>query len=141
MCVTCNTHEGESFVPEGLGRPDDGSSPSAGFNSSEASFHNWLTGFLPGLSAREIELVKRHYPPRGATETGESYEGAYARAGMIYRDVVLACPAYLIAKAAGTSSWVTEYTISPAKHASDTYRVSIYHQGIIESLFCRTRAG
>ncbi|CAG7920492.1 unnamed protein product [Penicillium olsonii] len=110
-----NTHEGENFIPSGLASEDGN-----GFNSSTASFHDWLTGFVPGLSKKQIGQVESiYYPARGTTETTE-YNTSYVRAGLVYRDVVLACPAYWIASAASKKGYLGEYTISPAKHASDT---------------------
>jgi hypothetical protein len=114
-----NTHEGQNFVPPGL----DSSGSENGFNSSDASFHQWVKGFLPGLSARDIEDIEEiYYPPEGSTETIE-YNTTYVRAGFIYRDVVLACPAYWMASAAKRNGYVGEYTISPATHGSDTIYV------------------
>ncbi|KGO73825.1 Carboxylesterase, type B [Penicillium italicum] len=91
-----------------------------GFNSSVASFHQWLSGFVPGLSAEEISDVESLYPAEGSTETIDSYNTSYVRAGLVYRDVVLACPAYWIASAATEKGYLGEYTISPATHGSDT---------------------
>ncbi|KAL4889218.1 Alpha/Beta hydrolase protein [Aspergillus ambiguus] len=111
-----NSHEGENFVPAGLGA----SAGSGGFNASEAGFRAWLVGFLPGLSAREIDLIdRRYYPVSGGTETMR-YNTTAVRAGLVYRDVVLTCPAYWIAGAASAAGYLGEYTIAPAKHASDT---------------------
>ncbi|RAL15105.1 putative carboxylesterase [Aspergillus homomorphus CBS 101889] len=113
-----NTHEGENFIPSGLGSP---TTTSTGFNSSLASFHTWLTGFVPGLSAHEIDLVQsRYYPDAGSTETIDTYNSTFVRAGLVYRDLVLACPAYWVASAARRDGYLGEYTISPAKHGSDT---------------------
>ncbi|OIW34853.1 carboxylesterase [Coniochaeta ligniaria NRRL 30616] len=114
-----NTHEGETFIPGGLGGAKDSGSPP--FNSSDASFEKWLGGFLPGLRKCELEAVKRYYPKNGSSEGIPSYEGWYTAAGLIYRDVVLACPAYWMAGAQPKGSWLGEYSIAPAKHASDTY--------------------
>ncbi|KAE8383358.1 Alpha/Beta hydrolase protein [Aspergillus bertholletiae] len=112
-----NTHEGENFVPAGLRSQDT----TAGFNSSLPSFHQWLLGFLPGLSSHHIRLLEsKYYPPVGETETLDLYNSTYVRAGLVYRDVVLACPAYWIASAAKNVGYMGEYTISPAQHASDT---------------------
>ncbi|KAE8335864.1 hypothetical protein BDV24DRAFT_168864 [Aspergillus arachidicola] len=112
-----NTHEGENFVPPGFRSLNT----TNGFNSSIPSFHQWLVGFLPGLSSEEIRLVEsKYYPPGGRSETLDLYNSTYVRAGLIYRDVVLACPAYWIASAARTAGYAGEYTISPAQHASDT---------------------
>ena len=117
-----NTHEGENFIPPGLQNAEASGSPP--FNSSEASFDIWLRGFLPGLRRCEIEKARKLYPAVGSTETLDSYNGSYTRAGLIYRDVVLACPAYWMAGAAPEGSYLGEYSISPAKHASDTIYVS-----------------
>jgi carboxylesterase type B len=117
---TYNSHEGENFIPPGLKSTADVS----GFNSSVASFHDWLTGFVPGLSAKQIGHVESiYYPAEGETETIGGYNTSYTRAGLVYRDVVLACPAYWIASAATVKGYVGEYTISPATHGSDTIYV------------------
>ena len=116
-----NTHEGENFVPSGLA---DASSADR-FNSSATSFRHWLTGFLPRLSAHQVEWVERLYPPSGRTETIDSYTSTFERAGLIYRDLVLACPAFWIASSAKGSGYLGEYTISPARHGSDTIYVRI----------------
>jgi len=115
-----NSHEGENFIPSGLKSAINVN----GFNSSVASFHHWLTGFVPGLSSKQIGQVESiYYPAEGDTETIESYNTSYVRAGLIYRDVVLACPAYWIASAATVKGYLGEYTISPATHGSDTIYV------------------
>jgi hypothetical protein len=108
---------GENFIPPGLGNVDNTGTPP--FNNSIASFNNWLRGFLPGFSDRNIKRVEGLYPETGSSET-MNYNSTYTRAGLIYRDVVLTCPAYWMARAAHKKSYVGEYTISPAKHASDT---------------------
>ncbi|CRK45226.1 hypothetical protein BN1723_006527 [Verticillium longisporum] len=112
-----NTQEGENFIPPGFqGATDAGSPP---YNSSAESFDTWLRGFLPGFRTCEIEAVKRHYPAEGITETIE-YSTTYVRAGQIYRDVVLTCPAYWFSGSAQDGGWLGEYSMSPSKHASDT---------------------
>ncbi|RDW95031.1 carboxylic ester hydrolase-24 [Coleophoma crateriformis] len=113
-----NQHEGENFIPPGLQNTNNSGTPA--FNSSLASFDNWLAGFLPGFSKRQLDQVKIHYPASGSSEELPSYNTTYIRAGLIYRDVVLACPAYWTARAAHHKSYVGQYTISPAKHGSDT---------------------
>ncbi|KAE9381572.1 putative carboxylesterase [Stipitochalara longipes BDJ] len=113
-----NTHEGENFIPPGLANTSNTGIPP--FNSSIASFNDWLRGFLPGFSDRNIERVEEMYPVSGSTEEIPSYNTSYTRAGLVYRDIVLACPTYWMARAAHQKSYVGEYTISPAKHASDT---------------------
>ncbi|KAF9262430.1 carboxylesterase [Marasmius fiardii PR-910] len=112
-----NTHEGENFIPPGFQGATDSGSPA--FNSSEASFDKWLRGFLPGFGDFEIEGVKKLYPAAGATET-ISYNTTYARAGLVYRDVILTCPAYWFSKSAPEGGWLGEYSLNPSKHASDT---------------------
>ncbi|PWY70467.1 carboxylesterase [Aspergillus heteromorphus CBS 117.55] len=111
-----NTHEGQNFIPSGL----DDAATAGGFNSSLASFHSWLTGFLPGLSATDISLIEsKYYPVNGSSET-ITYNTTYVRAGLVFRDLVLACPAYWVASAATTTGHVGEYSIPPATHGSDT---------------------
>ncbi|KAK1972951.1 carboxylesterase [Colletotrichum sublineola] len=112
-----NTHEGENFVPAGLQNATSTGSPP--FNSSGASFDEWLRGFLPGFGDCEIEGVKRLYPTAGTTET-ISYNTTYVRAGLIYRDVVLSCPALWFSGAAQKGGWLGEYSLDPSRHASDT---------------------
>jgi hypothetical protein len=63
------------------------------------------------------------YPTIGSSEEISSYNDTYTRAGLIYRDIVLACPTYWMARAAHRKSYVGEYSIPPAKHASDTIYV------------------
>lgn len=113
-----NTHEGENFIPPGLADATNTGTPP--FNSSSASFDGWLAGFLPSFSAADLADVKQLYPAVGSTETIASYNTSYTRAGLIYRDTVLACPAYWTASAAPGGSYLGEYSISPATHGSDT---------------------
>ncbi|KAJ5933596.1 hypothetical protein N7454_005925 [Penicillium verhagenii] len=111
-----NTHEGQNFIPSGLADAD----LTGGYNSSAESFHQWLSGFLPGLSKKQIEAVENtYYPVDGSSETITQYNTTYIRAGLIYRDVVLSCPAYWVASAAPGKGYVGEYSISPATHGSD----------------------
>lgn len=117
-CVTDFWYAGENFIPSTLLNATNAGSPP--FNSSIASFDGWLRGFLPRFSESQIQKVLKLYPASGRTEEIASYNTTYTRAGIIYRDVVLACPSYWMARAAKRSSWVGEYSISPAKHASDT---------------------
>lgn len=119
VMVTYNSHEGENFTPGGLSQANG----SQGFNSSEAGFEFWLHGFLPRFNSSVLAELKDLYPASGTTET-LTYSSTSTRAGLVYRDAVLACPAYWIAQGAPKDGWVGEYTISPAKHASDTIYVS-----------------
>ncbi|KAF2741317.1 putative carboxylesterase [Polyplosphaeria fusca] len=109
-----NLHEGENFIPPGFAN----SSGNAGFNSSASSFDSWLKGFLLWFSEEELEAVRNAYPSNGTAEEIKYYS-TYERAGLLYRDLVLACPAYWLSKTA-EHGWLIEYTINPAKHASDT---------------------
>jgi carboxylesterase type B len=119
VLASYNLHEGENFIPPGFQNPRTASD---GFNSSVPSFDNWLSGFLPGLRAADIARAKTLYPVSGTAEE-ITYNTTYVRAGLLYRDLVLACPAYWLASKAD-KGWLIEYTISPAKHASDTIYVS-----------------
>jgi hypothetical protein len=113
-----NEFEGENFIPPGLKSPSSNGSPS--FNFSPASFNTWVRGFPPKFSERSIwqgrELVSFY---RGGRVVG-SYSTTYLRAQLVYRDLVLACSAYWMARAAHRKSYVGEYPIAPAQHASDT---------------------
>lgn len=133
------TKTGENFIPPGLANVQSSGTPP--FNSSTASFDAWLRGFLPDFSERNIRRLKGFYPATGSAENIPSYNTSYTRAGLIYRDVVLACPAYWMARAARKKSYIAEYTISPAKHASDTQFVGtpvfdVLLNSTIQSLKC-----
>ncbi|KAL4910253.1 hypothetical protein BDW74DRAFT_173710 [Aspergillus multicolor] len=118
--ATHNTHEGEDFVPPGLQYANTNETTDA-FNSSTASFHDWLTGFLPDLSKAQIRALEtKYYPEVGATETLDIYNTTYVRAGLIYRDVVLSCPGYWLAFAAKKKGYMAEYSRPPAQHGDDT---------------------
>jgi carboxylesterase type B len=112
-----NTHEGENFTPPGLNRL-------ASSNGSATPFGSWISGFLPALDLRALQEVQELYPAKGITET-ISYHDQNQRAGLIYRDVVLACPALWVSRAAKRKGWLGEFAIPPSKHASDTIYVSI----------------
>ncbi|KAK3635245.1 hypothetical protein LTR56_014854 [Elasticomyces elasticus] len=112
-----NLHEGENFVPPGLQNATDTGSPP--FNSTIASFQTWLRGYLPDMSEHNLQRVLRLYPASGAAEE-LVYNTSYVRAGLIYRDTVLACPAYWMARSSRKHAYVGEYTIDPARHGSDT---------------------
>ncbi|KAI4950896.1 hypothetical protein J4E86_007404 [Alternaria arbusti] len=114
VLTSYNLHEGENFIPPGFQNAKTGSD---GFNSSAASFDGWLRGFLPDFTEGDREEVKRMYPAVGTAEE-ISWNSTYIRAGLLYRDLVLACPSYWLSKKA-EKGWLVEYTISPAKHASD----------------------
>lgn len=119
VLTSYNLHEGENFIPPGLANVN---TTSDGFNSSEASFDAWLRGFLPDFTTADYDNVKTLYPKTGTVEE-ISYNSTYTRAGLLYRDLVLACPAYWLSAHAKKGSLI-EYTISPAKHASDVQYVS-----------------
>jgi len=121
VMTSYNLHEGENFIPPGFST----ATGSGGFNESRESFEGWLGGFLPGLDEAEVEEAKRLYPEVGKAEE-IVWNSTYVRAGLLYRDVVLACPSYWLSKKA-SKGYLMEYTISPAKHASDTIYVSPIH--------------
>ena len=119
-----NTHEGENFIPPGLQNVRSNTSAPIGdgssFNSSSASLEEWVAGFLPNLtSSQRHDLLQNYYPPNGSTET-TTYNSTYVRAGLIYRDLILACPAYWLGAAQPEKSYLGEYTIPPATHGADT---------------------
>lgn len=111
--ATYNTHEGETFIPPYL--------KSVPGNPWEAPLRKWLAGYLPAFSETDIQRIEMLYPQVGNPEPPHD---TYTRAGMIYRDSVLSCPALWMAGAAPNSGWLGEYTIPSAKHASDVYWVS-----------------
>lgn len=116
-----NLHEGQNFIPPGLQNSTGSGSPP--FNSSLASFENWLRGYLPGFPGRDLAEVKRLYPVSGTAEE-LTYNTTYVRAGLIYRDTVLACPALWMARASRKYAYLGEYIIDPATHGADTIYVS-----------------
>lgn len=99
-----NTHEGENFVPSNL---------------ASSTYDAWAAGFLPRFGADDLARLAALYPAAGSAESLPAYNDSYTRAGLVYRDSVLACPAYWAAGAAPDGEWLGEYTIAPAKHASD----------------------
>lgn len=117
-----NLHEGENFIPPGLQNSTGGGSPY--FNSSLSSFNNWLKGYLPGLSGQDLAEVRRLYSESGSAEE-LTYNTTYVRAGLIYRDTVLACPALWMARASRERAYLGEYVIPPATHGDDTKYVSL----------------
>lgn len=110
-----NTHEGENFIPPGLAEDET--------DDTFVDFDDWLEGFIPNLSARKIERVKQHYSPIDSSEMIPSYNTSFDRAQLIYRDLVLACPAYWLSMSAEGTGYLGEYSIPPAQHASDTIYV------------------
>ena len=109
-----NTHEGEGFTPAALrGQP-----------GGAESFDDWLRGYLPALTADDLARVGAAYPAVGSAESIPRYDDARTRAGLVYRDSVLACPAFWTAGSAARGRWLGEYTMPPAEHASDVYWVS-----------------
>ena len=118
VMTSYNLHEGENFIPPGFARSVTAAD---GFNSSTASFDGWLQGYLPDLTEKDLANVKDMYPVMGTAEE-INWNTTYTRAGIVYRDLVLACPAYWMSDKAD-KGWLIEYTISPAKHASDVQYV------------------
>lgn len=119
-----NTREGDYFMPPGLRESVSIGAPP--FNNTLASMDKWLRGYLPDLNEDDMDAVKHAYPPSGQTER-LAYNDTFTRAGLVYRDSVLACPAFWAAESAseGGTSWIGEYSIPPANHASDTTWVSL----------------
>lgn len=113
-----NEYEGENFIPPGFHNSYNSGSPA--FNSSATSFNHWLHVFLPDFSDEQIEKVEASYPANGAAEVIGDYNTTYVRAQLVYRDLVLACPAYWVARSAHEKGYVGEYAIPPARHGSDT---------------------
>lgn len=110
-----NSHEGTNFIPPGF----QNDTTVGGYNDTEASFEGWLAGYLPTFSTEQLERVKELYPPVGQTETF-TYNSTYQRAGLVFRDSVLACPSFWIARAARDGGFLGDYTIPPATHGADT---------------------
>jgi carboxylesterase type B len=113
-----NSHEGENFVSGDLKRTYGDL-----FNSSSAGFDTWLKGFMPKFNKAQVDELRAMYPERGTTDTF-AYTSSFERAGLIYRDAVLSCPQLWISEGAMEDGWIGEYTVSPAKHASDVALVS-----------------
>ncbi|KAI5273549.1 carboxylesterase [Aureobasidium subglaciale] len=93
------------------------------YNTSSYAWSPVIDGtFLtqPLSSATAKGQVNIDYGFEGFAEGLLSYNTTYVRAGLVFRDTVLACPAYWMAGSAHRESYLGEYTISPAKHASDT---------------------
>jgi hypothetical protein len=111
-----NSHEGGNFTPPGLGH-------ASRENDTSSRFGNWLEGFLPEHNQEMLQKVEALYPLKGSTGTC-SYSDQNQRAGLIYRDVILTCPASWGAEAAKTRGWLGGFTLAPVKHATDTVYVS-----------------
>ena len=120
VLATYNLHEGENFIPPGFANTTTGSD---GFNSSLASFDSWLQGYLPDFHAADFNALNSLYPASGQAEELQ-WNSTYERAGLVYHDLQLACPAYWLSKKA-ERGWLIEYTISPAKHGSDVQYVRL----------------
>jgi carboxylesterase type B len=114
-----NTYEGEYFIPSAL----QNTTTRNGYNSSQASFEKYLNGFLPGFTRAELATVMKLYPSIGSSEVIPVYNTTYLRAQLIYRDLVLACPAYWTARAMKTG-YIAEYSIGAANHGDEKKWVS-----------------
>lgn len=111
-----NSNEGASFVDSSL----QGASGTP-YNATEAGFDGWLADFLPRFSRERLQAVKSVYPAAGTTDSASwAWNTTFGRAAYIYRDTVLACPAYWVASAAPKTAWLGEYAVSPARHVSDS---------------------
>lgn len=113
-----NLFEGQNFVPPGFQNASGTGLPY--FNDSEASFNAWVNGYLPELSTTNVQRLLQLYPVTGSADALPSYNTTYARAGLIFRDSTLACPAYWMANTSHSQGYLGEYTIFPATHGSDT---------------------
>lgn len=108
-----NSDEGANFVDSSLDN-----ATGTPYNSTEAGFHGWLADFFPRFSSEQLQAVKRVYPAVGTTDSSWTWNTTFGRASYIYRDTVLACPAYWLASAAPKTGWLGEYTVPPARHVS-----------------------
>lgn len=125
-----NSDEGENFIPPGL----ENFTSTDGYNSSLASYNNWVRGFLPRFSDSQLKQVSQLYPEEGSTETILLYNTTYVRAQLVYRDLMFACPSYWLASSAKLQGWLAEYAIPPAQHGSDiiwvrgtSFRIVVLH--------------
>ncbi|KAK7556871.1 putative carboxylesterase [Phyllosticta citricarpa] len=114
MWTMYNTHEGENFLPDSLSRSSR--------DKDDPALDSWLRGYLPRFDDAKIAAVKALYPLDGQAEN-VVLDSTRVRAGLIFRDSVLACPGLWAAQAAqasqGGKAFLGEYTISPAKHDDD----------------------
>lgn len=97
-----NTMEGDTFVTSDL----KSSSGTFYINSTEAGFDAGFLPRFPGppLSVAKLQAVKNLYAVSGKIHTSV-YSTTYDRAGYVYRDTVLSCPA-LLAPAATEAGWL-----------------------------------
>lgn len=70
---------GESFIP---------------VFSTSTTLTSWLKSYLPDLKPSNQKRLLALYPANGTTETLTSFPTVATRAGIIFRDSVLTCPAY-----------------------------------------------
>jgi carboxylesterase type B len=113
-----NAHEGENFIPDGFKN-----ATGLIYNSTEISFDSWIQGFMPRFNASVLSELKTVYPALGESETF-GYDTNDLKAGLLYRDVAISCPGLWVAKGATRVGYMSEYTIAPARHASDVAFVS-----------------
>jgi carboxylesterase type B len=113
-----NAHEGENFIPE-----DFKNGTGKVYNSTERSFDSWVQGFMPRFNSTILSELKTVYPLLGESETF-GYDTNDLKAGLVYRDIAISCPGLWVAKGATTKGYISEYTIAPARHASDVAFVS-----------------
>ncbi|KAF3769304.1 alpha/beta-hydrolase [Cryphonectria parasitica EP155] len=125
-----NANEGESFVDPSLLLDDsldgigDGADGGLGtgplpYNGTAAGFDAWLADLLPRLNATQTTAVKQLYPAEGTTDVaGWSWNTTFGRASYLYRDLVLACPAYWIASTAPGTGYLAQWTVPPANHVT-----------------------
>lgn len=124
-----NRYEGTPFLNGALNRPTSLLPSSPGytntradnFNSTTSGFRYWLSGFLPTLTPAQLSTIEDLYPASPTDLAASNYTTTHDRAGFIYRDLVLTCPSiWLALSPSSLPSYIGEYTILPARHASDT---------------------
>ncbi|ORY66987.1 uncharacterized protein BCR38DRAFT_407010 [Pseudomassariella vexata] len=89
---------------------------SIGVNSSAAGFDYALRGCLSHFTVDELTEMKLLYPASGTTKNIE-YNTNFAQAGLISRDIVLACLGYWLASSVDRE-WQGKYIVIPAVHPS-----------------------
>ncbi|KAF1365802.1 alpha/beta-hydrolase [Lizonia empirigonia] len=84
------------------------------------SFSSWLTAFLPGLPPAATARLTALYPASGTAEE-IAYTTSAVRAGLVYRDLVLACPALWLSGAADQGHARDNWNQTPLTYTSTGY--------------------
>lgn len=66
------------------------------------NWDDWIRGFLPDFDVNALDMVEEMYPANDVIKYTKNYT-AQTRAGLVYRDVILACPGYWMAASASES--------------------------------------